>query len=177
MSILTFADANKLDATGQLGMITGLLLGDMKGGSVFQVLSWFSKKSRRPVKSVASAEVLAAGYASDEGMLLSQVYSILTNSNVNLRIVVDSKDLFDTISTRRLPVDRSIRGDVASLRYDFEVKNISKMLWISGKLNLADPLTKKDSPLQQTLQLVLYTGKLVGDYQSIIINDSNKPIG
>lgn len=34
------------------------------------------------------------------------------------------------------------------------------MNWIPGSLNLADPLTKPDSPLTHALALTLYTGRL-----------------
>ena len=55
-------------------MIAGLLIGDFKAGSVFHTLNWFSHKSKRPVKSIGAAEILAAGEAIDEGKVLANSY-------------------------------------------------------------------------------------------------------
>lgn len=38
--------------------------------------------------------------------------------------------------------------------------NVNKMTWILSKINVADPLTKKDSPLINSLQLMLFTGEI-----------------
>lgn len=75
-------------------------------------------------------------------------------------VAVDSKDLFDPFSTCRNSMDRSIRADVSVVRYEFETKNIDRMIWIPGKTNLADPLTKTNSPLTQTLQLTMFNGEV-----------------
>lgn len=84
---------------------------------------------------------------------------------IQIHICVDSKDLFTSMSTQKTSVDKSIRGDVACIRYEFQVGNVSKISWIPGSLNLADPLTKTDSPLTEALQLTLYTGRLMIEYE------------
>ena len=80
--------------------------------------------------------------------------------DVNLFVVVDSKDLFTSLSTCRTPEDKSIRADVQLLRYNFETEQLNKLIWIPGSANPADPLTKKDSLLSEVLQLMLFQGRL-----------------
>ena len=82
------------------------------------------------------------------------------------RLCVDSKDLFSSLSTQRQSIDRSIRGDVACIRFEFQVHNINYITWIPGSINLADPLTKTDSPLTDALVLTLFTGRLAIDFES-----------
>ncbi len=156
ISILVFSDASRSSDYGQLGFIAGLLIGDFKCGSVFHPLHWASHKSKRPVKSVGSAETLAAGSAIDEGKLLVKAYEELLQIQTDLLIAVDSKDLYDTLSTCRNATDKSIRADVSVIRYEFETQNVNRMIWVSGKSNLADPLTKPNSPLANPLQLMLF---------------------
>lgn len=99
MNIISFADTSETDDKGQLRIISGLLIGYTTTSSVSHAIYWFSKVAKRPVKSVASAEVLGTGAAADDGLLLKYAHYKLLGTNVSLIVVVDTKDLFDTIST------------------------------------------------------------------------------
>lgn len=99
LSMLVFADASRNVDYGQLGTVAGLLNGPFAVESIFHTLSWSSHKSRRPVKSIGAAEILAAGEAIDEGKVLANAYKALLGINVELLIALDSKDLFETLST------------------------------------------------------------------------------
>ena len=66
LSVVVFSDANRQNSSAQLGYIAGLVLGDLQTGSPFHVLGWTSRKSKRPVRSIGSAETIAAGIAIDE---------------------------------------------------------------------------------------------------------------
>lgn len=160
VTIAIFADAGRLTDHGQLSYISGLLLGPLQKGSIFHVLSWMSHKSKRPVRSIGAAEILAASEAIDEGKTLKTALSTLLAIPVRLIIIVDSKDLYTSLSTRRNSIDRSIRADVNVIRFEFETGNIDELCWLPGQLNIADPGTKTDSPLCQSLQLLMHDGKL-----------------
>eukprot|EP00178_Gracilaria_changii_P001336 TRINITY_DN1187_c0_g1_i1.p1 TRINITY_DN1187_c0_g1~~TRINITY_DN1187_c0_g1_i1.p1 ORF type:complete len:639 (-),score=88.06 TRINITY_DN1187_c0_g1_i1:5196-7112(-) len=177
VSVLVFSDASRSIDHGQLGFVAGLLFGEFETNSVFHPVSWSSHKSRRPVKSIGSAEVLAAGCAIDEGKVLKRAFSKLLDVEVSLLVVVDSKDLFDTLSTCRNATDRSIRADVSVIRYEFETYQVSRMSWIPGKLNFADPLTKLDSPLCSALELLLFKGEIPIDTSSCQHRSSNRSTG
>ena len=166
LSVVVFADASKSNENGQLGIVTGLLIGDLCEGSVLHNISWISHKSKRPVKSVPAAEILAAAEGIDEGKMISGAYSEIFNMKVDLKIFVDSKDLFTSLSTQRLSIDRSIRGDVGSIRFEFQTGAVQSVSWIPGKINMADVLTKKDSALTDMLTLCLYTGKIPIDFEN-----------
>ena len=164
VSVLCFSDASKREAHGQVGCISGLLIGDFTKDAVFHPISWISHKSKRPVKSVPAAEVIAAAEAIDDAKTVAATYSEVLSMDVRVKLCVDSKDLFTSLSTQRNSVDRSIRGDVASIRFEYQVGNVSDIIWIPGKTNLADALTKTDSPLTSALILTLFSGKLSIDY-------------
>jgi len=129
------------------------------------------------VKSIGSAEVFAIGSGIDEGKVIVQAYETILPIKIDLVVVVDSKDLYDTISTCRLATDRSIRGDIGLMRYDFETHKITKMVWIKGSTNLSDPLTKRDSPLTSSLQLLLHTGKIPFNFDVQLSRDSRRTTG
>ncbi len=125
ISLVVFADASRKTNHGQLYFISGLLFGDLASGSTIHVLSWSSRKSRQPVKSIGSAEALATGEAIDQGKVLVRAFNELSNLEIDPCIALDSKDLFTTLSTCRLASDRSIRGDVSSIRFEFAAKGVS----------------------------------------------------
>lgn len=52
ISVLVFADASKTDNVGQLVVLTGLLVSEMKKNGMFHPISWISHMAKRPVKSV-----------------------------------------------------------------------------------------------------------------------------
>ena len=160
LSVLVFADASKGNDHGQFGVLTGLLVGELKNNSIYHPISWLSHKSKRPVKSVPAAEILASAEAIDEAKSIAHAYSEILDMYIRVHLCVDSKDLFTSLSTQRNSIDRSIRGDVASIRFEFQVGKVNRIKCITGKINLADVLTKKDSPLTDDLQLTLFTGRL-----------------
>ena len=120
---------------------------------------------------------MAAGEAIDEGKIIAQAYSTLLGYKVNLIVALDSKDLFQSLSTQRNSIDKSIRADVNVIRHEFETKNVHKIMWIPGKQNLSDPGTKCDSPLSISLQLMLFTGTLPFSFPTAESCLSNRPLG
>lgn len=141
-----------------------------------QTITWASHLSKRPVKSIGFAEVLACGDAIDEGKLIAQTYWLLLGHDVHLYVAVDSKDLWSSLSTCRNPEDKSILADVQLLRYNFETHHLNKLIWLPRKINLADPLTKRDSPLCETLQLMLFDGTIPIDFATAETRASNKSL-
>lgn len=74
------------------------------------ILSWLSYKSKRTVRSIGAAEFLAASEAIDGGQLLKSALSLLLGMPVPLYIIVDSRDLYISLSTRHKSIDKSIRA-------------------------------------------------------------------
>lgn len=142
LRVVVFADASRTESYGQVGVIAGLLVDELQDGAIFHATSWLSHKAKRPVKSVPSAEILAAAEGIDEGKTVAATYSELLGMAVKLQVCVDSKDLYSTLSTQRNSVDRSIRGDVGAVRFDFMTGLVDKITWIPGKANLADVLSQ-----------------------------------
>lgn len=105
---------------------------------------------------IASAEVLAAGDFIDEGKVLATFLKKLLNVNVHLLVMVDSKDLFESLFTCLTSEDKSIKADAQLLRSNFETHKLHQLIWIPGATNIADPLAKHDSPMNEALQLILF---------------------
>lgn len=136
----------------------------MKQNVIFRTLSWIPHKSKRPVKSIGAAEILAASEGMDEGKVPSSDICIMLGIDIELSKAVDSKDLLTSLSTQCNSIDRSIRRDENSISYEFETHKVNQIYWIPGVQNLADILTKRDSPLSQPFQLLTYSGLVPIDF-------------
>ena len=126
-----------------------------------------SHKSKRPVKSVPAAEILAATEGIDERKTIAKAYSELMDMDIKMQLCVDSKDLFTTMSTQRNSIKRSIRGDFSSIPFEFQTGNVHKISWVPSNVNLADPLTKKNSQITDLLQLTMFTAQLCVDLDQV----------
>lgn len=176
-SIVVFCDAGRPAEAGQLCNIGGLLVDDFSCGSIFHVISWASHKAHRPERSTDAAETLAAGEGIDTGKIIVKVYKLLLQVKLDLVITVNSKDLYTTLTAQRQSVDRPIRGDVGVLRFEVDVKNVSKVAWIPGKLNPADIGTKLDSQLTLVIAQMLATGRIPFSTDRTISCSSDDSLG
>lgn len=79
------------------------------------------------------------------------------NIEIPLYVVVDSKDLFTKLSTRKISIDKAIRPHVKCIRAEFETGNIANVIWVPGNISIADPETKTNSALSEIQKLTLCT--------------------
>lgn len=176
VNLVAFADASFKEDKSQLAYVIGLVFGDVKKDSVFHLLSWASHKSRRPVHSTPAAEILAASEAIDELMMLKNALDAIFEVRVHTYVLIDSKDLYSTLSTQKNSVDRSVRAAVNCIRFTYETE-LDVLGWISGQVNIADVGTKENSPLTDALVLMLATGRITVDLSSQETKSYDKRLG
>lgn len=71
---LAFVDVSKPSENDQLGVLVGLLLREIRIGSMFHHISWISHKSKRFVKSVSLPKILAGPEGTDEWKMIVYAY-------------------------------------------------------------------------------------------------------
>ena len=84
LSILVFTNLSKGDDYGQLGVLTGLLLGNFNSDEIYHPISCLSHKSKRPVGSVPAAEILASFKGIDEGNMIVNTYLELLGLDIHV---------------------------------------------------------------------------------------------
>lgn len=89
----------------------------MKCGPVFHTVSWSSHKSKRQVLSIEAAKIDAAGEAINEVKLLAGTLSTVLVNSLHLQVLLDSRDMFLSLDTKRISTYKSIRPDVYLIRY------------------------------------------------------------
>ena len=169
VSLCTFADAAfpKVSGSvyGQTGILCGLVLGNGPNAA-FHPLGWLSHKQSRVARSSSAAEILAIVEAEEFGGAIRLALEMICNRKVPHEVNVDSKALFDTITTQHETKDFRLRQAVSTLRERYEVGDISTLRWIAGKANPADALTKRGATTSNLLNTMCSTGKLSVDFTS-----------
>lgn len=94
-----------------------------------------SHKSKRPVRSISAAEILAASESIDKGETLKAALSTIMLLPVRFIIIVYSKVLYKSLSTSCNYIDRSIRADVNVIRFEKETGTVDELCWLPGTLN------------------------------------------
>ena len=86
--------ANTEYLSSQIGFL--IFLQDKTGSA--NLIEYFSRKSRRVVRSVLGSEILAFADAVDVAILLRFDLQKILNRQIDVRILADSSSLFDVIT-------------------------------------------------------------------------------
>lgn len=160
----TFSDASHPNDRdyGQTGIIAGFrITNELDSRTIFHPIDWTSHKQRRVSYSSYGAEILAAATADDRGFYFKDaVNRLFPHVTIKHELFVDSKCLFDTITTLHESTEYRLRPTVQRMRNSFESNELECMRWIPGKLNVADALTKRSAALIITLNEICSSGYL-----------------
>ena len=114
----------------------------------------------RITKSPLATEVSTIADAADNGHLISEMVKEIFCLKINppIELLTDSRSLKDHLNSKKVIKYPRLRVDIARLREMIELGEIT-VKWVPGKLQLADPLTKR-SASSDLLRRVLVSGIL-----------------
>lgn len=176
LSVADLSDAGRASDHGKLCFGTDILVGGVKRGSIYHVISWSSHLGRFHVRPIATAEVLICGESIEEGKVIAANNPDLHSMRIPLHILLYSKDSFFRLSSQRQHVDRNVYPDVNVIFYDYEFQNLTYISWLPGRVNLADPGTKVYISLIDALQLILADVRLFTDHYALGTSSSHHPL-
>ena len=163
LSLLAFSDASLSNLPDKISSTRSFII-FVSGNGKIAPLSWCSKKLERVAKTIIYAEGIALGRCLDEAVNLRQalLQAIGLEGNEYSDIlpvvgVTDSKSLWDNIYSSSQADDLKLRREVASIREQIELKEVSAIKWVPTHIQLADCLTKSKAP-SDTLIKVLTSG-------------------
>ena len=91
-------------------------------------------------------------------------YEEITGRKIDHKLLVDSRSLYDSISTKHDMKEFRLRQAVESLRTSFELGEFATLRWIAGKANPADAITKRNPSTGPLLSEMCVTGRLVVNF-------------
>lgn len=161
--LVSFSDAShggKDRDYGQTGGIIGIKIEDQSGSrKIYHVINWTSHKQRRTSHSSFGAEIIAAADVDDRGFDLREMLrEVFPHTDIDHELIVDSKALFDTITTLHEAHEYRLRRTVTMLRDAFESGQLNCLRWLNGKYNIADALTKRNRELYRQVDVITTSG-------------------
>ena len=167
--LASFSDAShgSINETyGQTGFLSGLLVQqDGDAPPLFSVVAWSSHKQHRISYSSYGAEILAAADSDDRGFMIKcAVLEIFQLREFQHELLVDSKSLFETITTLHNSGDYRLRKTVSRMRDSFESEELNVLRWVPDTVNYADAMTKRNLRLNYGLTRMLQSGIWNLDY-------------
>ena len=136
-----YADAsfgNIEDGHTQIGYIISLTDGKRRCP-----IWWKSRKARRVAKSTIEAEALSVGEAIEGLVYFNKLWEeIVGEGKLKAIVKTDSKTLMTAIKSSTGVSSKRLKIDMAAIRETVELGEIEEVMWIRGKQQIADILTK-----------------------------------
>lgn len=117
-----------------------ILLADKTNAS--HVLAYSSKKSKRVVRSIMAGEIFAFTIAFDNAFVSRHNIERAIGKPIGLAMFIDSKQLFDAISTASHTTEKRLMVETSAAREAYNRHEISNVGLIAGADNPSDGLTK-----------------------------------
>lgn len=148
--VITFSSAAfnfyRSHKCGQTGIVTGLnFYSDNTQDDIFHVVNWYSGKEHSVCRSSYGAEILAYTDTDDRGIYIkTSLDHLFRSKDVQHEINVDSKGLYDTITTLHEGRDYRLHQTVQQIWDSFEEEELNLLWWVQGGANVADALTGRN---------------------------------
>ena len=85
------------------------------------------------------------------------------SKTIPLVAYIDNKSVIEALSPSKLVDDTRLRVDIAAIRESMERNDVSDIKWCSGKLQLANCMTKQGASGYELLS-ILQSGKMLKDF-------------
>lgn len=141
MRLLLVTDAsfaNTDNAKSQLGYV--ILMVDKRGRS--NIVHYVPNKSKRVARSVLAAEMHGLSLGFDYAYTIKTLLEEILKRAVDMEALVGSKTLFNVIAKDAATTERRLQIDALALKESYAAGELSRVGWIPGTTNPADPLTK-----------------------------------
>ena len=148
LKLISYTDSSFKNAEDNVKSVGGRVTFLANSQGLVSPLSWKSKTIQQVCKSVKSAETRSLEQGLEDSIYTSRIISeIMTGkiaSKLSVEHRIDSKTLYDSIISTKPIEEKTTRHLLAWIKQQKdELKNVSRIDWISNNHMLADILTKK----------------------------------
>ena len=150
MELFTDASWQNLAETGSTAGRVMVLSG---GGQSYPVF-WASNRLRRVCHSSQQAEIMAMNSGVAEASYVEAVLEELTGVKVPIELSIDNKNAYSSITSTTAPTAKYVRREAAGVREALMEGDLKRIKLIKGKVQLADPLTKKRASADDLLHVI-----------------------
>ena len=159
LQVAVFTDssfANNSDLSSQIGFVILIVDNNKKAN----IIHWASVKCKRVTRSVLAAELYAMSLGFDNAVTIKSTIQQILNRPINLTIYIDSKSLYDCLVKLGSTTEKRLMVDIMCLRQAYERREITEVIWIEGRCNIADATTKDRAKCSNSLKNLVDTNRL-----------------
>ena len=172
VEIWSFTDASFGNLNDGVNSTQGyiLFLVNPKTGNCAPI-EWKANKIQRVANSTLTAETMSLTAGTDAAIATRWFLRELLGNQYQLPIIaiIDNNDAFAAVHSATDVGERRLRREIGMVKQWISQKEIEKLVWVPGDLQLADILTKKGvNPTK--IMMVLQTGKIGSEYIRAIKN-------
>ena len=165
LRIVAYTDSSYRNDQEKVKSIGGRYIGLANQESIVSPITWKSKTIQQVCKSVKTAETRSLERGLEDGIYLSRmICEIFTGkvseSQIPVEVYIDSKTLYDSLSSTKQVDEKTIRHLVAWIKEQKEEKKVSSINWVSSEEMVADIFTKSNVRPDNILSVVRL-GKLL----------------
>ena len=128
-------------------------------------IEWKANKIQRVANSTLTAETMSLTTGIDASIATRWLLKEILGEKYDLPIIsiVDNKDAVEAVQSATDVGERRLRREIGMIKQWLTTKEIAKLVWVPGDLQLADVLTKKGVNPRNIIT-VLQTGKIGPEY-------------
>lgn len=157
-SLYVYTDASLANLGDGISSTMGIVVFLANHGKAC-VISWRANKIRRVVKSTLAAETLALMEGLEEALYLkAMMKEIMSDADLPIVATVDNRSLVEAVHSTKQVSDRRLRIDIGCIKQMVD-ENFVTIKWCSGKMQLANVLTKRGASGKELLS-VFHTGQI-----------------
>ncbi|KAI0998841.1 hypothetical protein K3495_g9356 [Podosphaera aphanis] len=140
LQIIVFTDsslANNIEYSSQIRFI--IVLTDYRNCNI---IHWSSTKCKRVTRSVLASELYAMVAGFDAACVVKHTVDSIMKRKIPLVVCIDSYSLYECLVKFGTIKEKRLIIDIAAIRQAYERREIFQVIWIKGKSNPDDAMTK-----------------------------------
>lgn len=102
--------------------------------------------------------------------------SMVLRIRILLHLMIDCKNLYTSLSSKKNHIEKSIRADMNCFRLEFQRFNVVRIIWVPWKINPADTGTMSDILFAWALQLPMVDGRLAHRFVAAEACGTDRPL-
>ena len=124
-------------------------------------IDWRANKIDRVVTSTLAAEAISLTKGLDAAIALKWTLEQLLGKEgqIPVRAIIDNKDTFESVHSTTDVQERKLRREIGVIKQMLKAKELNQLIWLEGKYQIADPLTKLGANSQNLVES-MQSGKI-----------------
>lgn len=156
-SLIIFTDAAHANLNDGLSSTAARVVFLVDKSGRCSTLAWHANKIKRVVRSTIAAEALSLEEGIEEAIFLRHmIWNLISMPTESLPIIaiVDNKSVVEAVHSTKMVDDKRLRLNIGAIKQALVEKEVSRLVWCPGNLQLANVMTKRGTTGYQLMEIL-----------------------